>query len=41
MQDAVEMSFAMTKRGHSIVLQETEKWNCDWDNLDKTEKLRS
>ena len=35
MQDAVEMSFATAKRAHSIILQEIEKGNCDWDNLDR------
>ena len=40
MQDAVEMSFATAKRAHSIILQEIEKRNSDWDNLDKIEKLR-
>ena len=40
MQYAVEMSFATAKRAHSIVLQEIEKGNCDWDNLDKIENLR-
>ena len=39
MQDAVEMSFATAKRAHSIVLEEIEKGNCDWDNLDKIEKV--
>ena len=40
LEDKFEMSFVTSKRAHSIVLQEIEKGNCDWDNIDKIEKPR-
>ena len=40
MQDSIELSFSTAKRAHGLILQEMEKGNVDWANVEKIEKIR-
>ena len=40
MQDSIKLSFASAKRAHGLILQEMERGNVDWSQVENIEKIR-